>query len=570
MAHKSGGTIMKKTISLILSSLLIIAVMSATVFAGPGGEGAMGAPGGTGDSSSTYSDWTAVTTYTQDGSSIGQTFTSTGTDENAILISEGATVTFDNATVTRTSSDSTGGDNSSFYGVGAAILAENGTAYINNSNITTDAKGGAGAFAYSDGTVYIANTDIQTEQSTSGGIHAAGAGKLYAWNVTATTQGESSAAIRSDRGGGTMVIDGGTYTSNGTGSPAIYCTADIAVNDAKLVSNSSEAICIEGLNSLSLFDCDLSGNLPDDEQNDCTWTVILYQSMSGDSEVGNSTFNMSGGTLTSSNGGIFYTTNTESTFYVNNVDIKSSDDCEFFFKCTGNSNSRGWGDTGSNGADSVFTAVNQQMTGDVIWDSISQMDFYILTGSNLTGGILDDESNAGDGGSGYANVYIDADSTWIVTKDSTLSALYNLGSITDESGKTVTITGTDGTTYVSGSSDITVTVAKYYESEFTTDYTAAKWSDYSVTAPAMFSVVTNTDDTGSDDTASSETTSADTGSETEETASETTADTGDTGDTSSEGTGSSVNITAIIIICVAIVAVIVAGIIIITKSGKKK
>ena len=46
------------------------------------------------------------------------------------LISSGASVTLDNDTITRTSDSSTGGDNSSFYGVGAAVLATDGTAYV--------------------------------------------------------------------------------------------------------------------------------------------------------------------------------------------------------------------------------------------------------------------------------------------------------------------------------------------------------------------------------------------------------------------------------------------------------
>lgn len=83
-------------------------------------------------------------------------------------------------------------------------------------------------------------------------------------------------------------MDGGTYTSHGTGSPAVYCTADILISNAVLAATNSEAVCIEGLNSLTLNDCELSGNIPKNEQNDCDWTVILYQSMSGDSEIGNS------------------------------------------------------------------------------------------------------------------------------------------------------------------------------------------------------------------------------------------------------------------------------------------
>lgn len=104
-------------------------------------------------------------------------------DENAILVSNGATVNLKNSTIDRTSSDSTGGDNSSFYGVGAAVLTTDGTTYLSNANITTDAAGGAGVFAYGDGTVYVADSDITTKQDTSGGIHAAGGGTLYAWKA---------------------------------------------------------------------------------------------------------------------------------------------------------------------------------------------------------------------------------------------------------------------------------------------------------------------------------------------------------------------------------------------------
>ena len=285
-----------------------------------------------------------------------------------------------------------------------------------------------------------------------------------------------------------MVVDGGTYTSNGVGSPAVYSTADIAVNNAKLTANGSEAVCIEGLNSLRLFDTSLTGNMSDDSQNDCTWNVILYQSMSGDSQEGNSTFEMNGGTLTAKNGGMFYTTNTESTFILSNVNIKYADDNDFFLRCTGNNNQRGWGTSGSNGADCLFTADSQEMEGDVIWDSISKLDFYMTNGSTLTGALIDDETCAGSGGSGYANVYISNDSTWIVTKDSTLSKLSCEGKVADKDGNTVTIKGTDGTIYVQGTSSVTVTVSEYSDSadlsgaSKTTswsDYKAAKYSDSS-------------------------------------------------------------------------------------------
>ncbi|MBR1856898.1 MAG: hypothetical protein IJ803_07470 [Oribacterium sp.] len=454
----------------------------------PGGNG-QGGPGGMpGGGSSKPESYSAVNDITSDAELTGN-IESTGTDQNAVLVSNSAAVTIRNANITRNSSDSTGGDTSSFYGVGAAVLATDGTAYVSNSTITTDAKGGAGVFAYDKGVTYVADTTITTAKDTSGGIHVAGGGTLYAWNDTVTTNGESSAAIRSDRGGGKMVVDGGTYVSNGSGSPAVYSTADISINGATLTANGSEAICIEGDNQIRLFNCDLSGNMADLSQNNLTWNVILYQSMSGDSEVGNSTFEMDGGTLTAKNGGMFYSTNTQSTFTLKDVDITYAEDNDFFLRVTGNSNERGWGSTGANGADTTFTAISQDMEGNVIWDSISELDFYMTEGSTLKGAFVDDESDAGNGGNGYANVYIDSTSTWTVTGNSTVTNLYSEGKIVDASGKAVTIVDKNGNVIVSGDSNYTVTVTGDYKE--TADLSGANklssWSDYKVTKPSQLS-----------------------------------------------------------------------------------
>lgn len=443
----------------------------------------MGQPGG--GQAEAPEEYEAAEEYTEDTETEGETYESDGTDENAVHVTESASVVLKDPKITRTSSDSTGGDASSFYGVGAALLADSGTAYVSGGTVDTDAAGAAGLFAYDGGTVYAADTAITTKQDTSGGIHAAGGGTLYAWDLDVTTEGESSAAIRSDRGGGTMVVDGGSYTSNGTGSPAVYCTADIAVNNAQLTANGSEAVCIEGLNSLHLYDCDLSGNMSDDSRNDCTWNVILYQSMSGDSEVGNSTFEMTGGSLKGENGGMFYTTNTESTITLSDVDITYPEDCDYFLKCTGNSNERGWGQQGENGADCLFTAISQEMKGDMVWDSISSLDAYLTDASSLKGAVVKDESNAEDGGSGYCNIYIDKDSVWTVTGDSTVSSLHCLGTIQDEAGNTVTVKGTDGTVYVEGNSDYAITTETYEDSA---DVSGASqttvWTAYKPEKPA--------------------------------------------------------------------------------------
>ena len=427
-----------------------------------GESGMQGGLGG--QSQGAPEEYDSVNTYTEDTTIEGEEITSTGKDESATLTQNQATVTLNKVTVNRSNDESTGGDSASFYGVGAAVLTTEGTTAVKNSKITTDAEGGAGVFAYgSDSKAYVSDTTITTKQGTSGGIHVAGGGTLYAWDNTVETDGGSSAAIRSDRGGGTMVIDGGSYTSNGSGSPAVYCTADISVNDAKLTATNSEGICIEGKNSLRLYDCDLTSSQTENEQNDNIWNLIVYQSMSGDAEEGEGTLIVDGGSITAKEGGIFYTTNTQSVITVSDVEINYPEQTDYFLRCTGNSNQRGWGSTGSNGADCTFTADNQQMQGDIIYDSISDLDFYMVNGSKLTGAFIDDESCAGDGGDGTCNVVIDKKSTWVVTADSAVTSLAAEGKIVDSEGKTVTIKGTDGTVYVKGNSKYTVTTEKYTE-----------------------------------------------------------------------------------------------------------
>ena len=457
----------------------------------PSGEAPAGAPDGQGGPGGMPGGqenvkYTAVSEVSSGSEEFTGDLESTGTDENVILVSGAdASATVKDAAVKRTSEDSDSNNTSSFYGNAAALLSTDGTLYVTDSTIDTDSAGGAGAFGYGDGTVYISDTTITTQQGTSGGIHAAGGGTLYAWNLDVDTAGGSSAAIRSDRGGGTMVVDGGTYTTTGTGSPAIYSTADITVHDAELTAENSEATCIEGLNSIRLFDCDLTGNMPsDNEQNDVLWNVIVYQSMSGDAEDGNGTFEMVGGTLTAGAGGMFYTTNTQSTFILNDVDITYAEDSDFFLRCTGNANGRGWGTSGANGAQSSFTGIAQEMEGDVIWDKISTLDFYMTQGSTLTGAVTEDTTYSGGEGSGYCNLYIDETSTWIVTGDSALTSLSCSGTIQDADGNTVSIVGTDGTTYVEGTSSYTITVDTYTDSADVSGASSAdSWETYAVEQP---------------------------------------------------------------------------------------
>lgn len=202
---------------------------------------------------------TSANTLSEDASVSGETYTSVGDDENALRI-HGAIVSLSNITVDKSAGASSNAEQGDFYGMNAALLATDGAQVtIENAIVTSSAQNGNGIFSYGSGTsVTVKDTSITTTADNSGGIQTTGGGAIYAENLTVSTAGNSSAAIRSDRGGGTIHVSGGSYESSGYNSPAVYSTAAISVENALLTAHNSEALVIEGKNSIALTDCTLS------------------------------------------------------------------------------------------------------------------------------------------------------------------------------------------------------------------------------------------------------------------------------------------------------------------------
>ena len=368
-------------------------------------------------------------------------------DENALRI-DNATVTLDGITIDKSAGATSSTENGEFYGVNAALLATNGaTVTIKNATVTSSAQNGNGVFSYGSGTtVNISDSIITTTADNSGGIQTTGGGTTNASNLTVDTSGNSSAAIRSDRGGGTVNVDGGSYTSNGYNSPAVYSTAAITVKNATLTANNSEALVIEGQNSIDLEDCTVSGNMSDTKgtsSDENVHNVMIYQSMSGDADVGTSSFSMTGGNLTSNNGDMFYITNTDCTLSLSGVDIVNKDSDAYLMNITGNSASHGWGTAGANGAQVTFTADDQTLEGDIRVDSISTLNMTLSGNSTFTGTInIDENEEGGEAVSDNAVVTIEKGSTWTLTGDCTITSLTNNGTI-NFNGYTITLA--DGT-----------------------------------------------------------------------------------------------------------------------------
>lgn len=417
-----------------------VTILSLTGGSAGGNSGSFG-----GSSEVTQGD--SANTITEDGTYTDTTYTSTGDDENALRI-DGATVTLDGITVDKSAGATSNTENGDFYGVNAALLATNGaTVTIKNATVTSSAQNGNGVFSYGSGTtVNISDSTITTTADNSGGIQTTGGGTTNASNLTVTTSGNSSAAIRSDRGGGTVNVTGGTYTSNGYNSPAVYSTAAITVSDATLTANNSEALVIEGENSIALENCTVTGNMSDTQgtsSDENVHNVMIYQSMSGDANVGTSTFTMTGGTLTAKNGDMFYITNAHCVMTLSGVKIVNEDSDAYLMCITGNSASHGWGTAGSNGAQVEFTADAQTLEGDIVVDTISTLSMTMTNGSTFTGTInIIDNEEGGTAVSDNAVVTIESGCTWTLTGNCTLTSLTNNGTI-NFNGYTITLA--DGT-----------------------------------------------------------------------------------------------------------------------------
>ena len=405
---------MKKLKSLFVISLIVIpTIVFADPPAKPPGDN-NGGPGGNNSSSNvTHSGATTFTTNTEESN---KSYSSSTAEQNAILASSG-TSTINNPTVSKTGSPSSHSDNYDFYGTNAAVFVNNGAVLnIKGGSITTNATYGNAVFAYGTGIINISDTIINTSSNNSGGVMVTGGGNLTANSCTVKTSGNSSAAIRSDRGGGTLTVNKGNYETNGTGSPVIYSTADIIVNEAKLTSNVSEGVVVEGKNSVTLNNVTMEATNTKLNGNSETYKgIFIYQSMSGDADVGTSSFNAKDSKIINNKGEIIFVTNTNTVITLENNTITNNDSDGAFLKAT----TAKWGTSGSNGGNVTLNMTNQKVSGDFIIDNISTLALTMKSGSSLIGSI-DKEKQTKN-----ITLTMSSDSVLSLTADTYLDSLTN-------------------------------------------------------------------------------------------------------------------------------------------------
>ena len=338
-----------------------------------------------------------------------QRFDNTTSDQNSFIGKNKATITIDSSVFDKTG-NTTNDDNSNFHGQNAVVLGIEGSqTSIKNSNITSNSIGSNAVFATDEGSVInVENTNIHTKGDSSRGLDATYKGTVNGKNLTITTEGAHSATLATDRGEGTITAEAAKLTTSGTGSPVIYSTGNITANNVNGVANKSEIGVVEGKNSITLTNSNVTGYHDNG--------FMLYQSFSGDAESGIARLKAENNTLTTHGTGAF--------IYVNNTTAEAD--------LTGNTilmpntttlvkaaaDSR-WGKDGENGGHLTLRASTQELNGNIVADSISTVSLDMTNGSSLVGAVNTDNTAK------EITLKLSKDSNWTLTGDSYVKSLTN-------------------------------------------------------------------------------------------------------------------------------------------------
>ncbi|MBV7273209.1 hypothetical protein JMF89_02430 [Clostridiaceae bacterium UIB06] len=362
--------------------------------------------GGIGSNGPTITGTAAYSVSGETASKSGETYTATSANQSGVMANKSGNLTLSNATINKTGGDTTSEDESNFYGLNAGLVAKAGSkVIISGSKINTSAEGSNGIFATGDGSVInVSDTTINTTKNSSRGLDATMNGTVNATNVTINTAGTHCASIATDRGNGTINVKGGSMATTGKDSPGIYSTGKITVADATIKATGSEAAVVEGKNSITLNNVNISGEK--------TNGVMLYQSFSGDAETGTASFTMTGGSLSSKAGALFFITNTDAVANIKNVAVTNTTDTLISAGAT-----ERWGTSGKNGGKFNFTADTETLSGKVICDKISSVSMTLKNNTTFTGSINTDNKLA------KVTINLDATSKWVVNSDSYVQAL---------------------------------------------------------------------------------------------------------------------------------------------------
>lgn len=355
------------------------------------------------------STFKGTTIVTENKSIAHESMTNTTADQNAFIGKNKAVIDIENSVFDKTG-DTTSDDNSNFRGQNAVVLGIEGSQInIKGSNITSNSKGSNAVFATGEGSVInVENTNIHTKSDSSRGLDATYKGTVNGKNLTITTEGAHSATLATDRGEGTITAEAAKLTTSGEGSPVIYSTGNIMVNNVNGIANNSEVGVVEGKNSITLTNSNVTGYKDNG--------FMLYQSFSGDAESGIARLKAENNTLTThATGAFLYVNNTTAEVDLSN-NVISMPNTSTLVKAAADSR---WGKTGENGGHLTLRTSNQELSGNIMADSISTIALDMTNGSSLVGAVNTDNAAK------EVTVKLSKDSNWILTGDSYVKSLNN-------------------------------------------------------------------------------------------------------------------------------------------------
>ena len=355
------------------------------------------------------STFKGTTIATENKSIAHESMTNTTANQNAFIGKNKAVIDIENSVFDKTG-DTTSDDNSNFRGQNAVVLGIDGSQInIKGSNITSNSKGSNAVFATGEGSVInVENTNIHTKSDSSRGLDATYKGTVNGKNLTITTEGAHSATLATDRGEGTINAEAAKLTTSGAGSPVIYSTGNIMVNNVNGIANNSEIGVVEGKNSITLTNSNVTGYKDNG--------FMLYQSFSGDAENGIARLKAENNTLTThATGAFLYVNNTTAEVDLSN-NVISMPNTSTLVKAAADSR---WGKTGENGGHLTLRTSNQELSGNIMADSISTIALDMTNGSSLVGAVNTDNTAK------EVTVKLSKDSNWTLTGDSYVKSLNN-------------------------------------------------------------------------------------------------------------------------------------------------
>jgi hypothetical protein len=263
----------------------------------------------------------------------GGTWTSTTANQAVFLVTGSGSLTITDATIVKSGTPSSVGDEQNFYGLNSAVVAAGSSAKIvmSGCTITPSSSGSNAVFSGAGAAITISDSTItNTGSGNSRGLHATYGGTITASGMTISTSGTNSAAVATDRGGGTVTVTGTAASpcslkTTGQDSPCLYSTGTITATYCEGSAGEAQAMVIEGSNVIKAENCTLSGTNHSSGYS-CDWgAIMLYQSMSNDSVGGEPVLELINSTITNldSSAPMFYITNATATIYIDNSTLNN-------------------------------------------------------------------------------------------------------------------------------------------------------------------------------------------------------------------------------------------------------